>query len=55
MKIPASLEAVRSKKDVTDDVTITLVFNVWCDPEMVGKLNALYKKPLEIEVTEAKQ
>ena len=54
MKIPASLESVRSKKNVTDDITITLTFNVWCTPDDVGKINALYKKLIEIEITEAK-
>jgi hypothetical protein len=54
VKVPASLESVRSKKNVTDDVTITLTFNVWCSPEDVGNISALYKKPIEIEIMEAK-
>ena len=54
MKIPASLESVRSKKDVTDDVMITLTFHVWCSPDEVGKINALYKKPIEITIEESK-
>lgn len=54
LKIPASLEAVKSRKSVTDDVTISLVFNVWCTPDDVGKINALYKKPIEITIEESK-
>lgn len=54
MKLPASLESVRSKKDVSDNVVITLVFNVWCSAEDIGKINALYKKPIELEITESK-
>jgi hypothetical protein len=55
MKIPASLESVKSRKSITDDVTITLVFNVWCSPDEIGALNSLYKKPIEITVEEVKQ
>lgn len=52
MKIPASLESVRTKKDVSDNIVQTLVFNVWVSADQIGKLNELYKKPITITVEE---
>ena len=54
MKIKASLEGVRTKKNVTDDVTQTLVFNIYVSADQIGKINEFYRKPLEITIEEAK-
>jgi hypothetical protein len=52
MKLKASLEAVRTKKDTSDDIVQTIVFNVFATPDQIGMLNELYKKPIEITIEE---
>ncbi len=54
MVLPASLESVRSRKDVSEDVIITLTFHVWCSAEDIGRINELYKKPITLHIQEAK-
>ena len=54
MKIKASLKGVRSNKDEKEDITQTLIFHVWATPEEIGRINALYLKPIEITIEEAK-
>ena len=53
MKLKASLESVKTRKNVTDDVIQTVVFNIYGTADQIGALNELYRKPIEIEVTEA--
>jgi len=52
MKLKASLEAVKTRKNVTDDIVQTIVLNVWGSAEQIGQLNALYRKPLEVTIEE---
>ena len=55
MKLKASLESVKTRKNVTDDIIYTVTFNVYpqTNPAAeVGLLQTFYKKPIEIEVQE---
>ena len=52
MKINASLEAVRSKKDATDDIEQTIVFHVWVTADQIGELNSFYRKQLRLTLEE---
>jgi hypothetical protein len=50
MEFQASLEAVKTRKNVTDDVIQTVVFNIYGTPEEVAALLALYRQPIKITV-----
>lgn len=52
MQIKGSLEKVASRKNVTDDITQSITFHVFATAEEIGRLNALYRKPLRITVEE---
>lgn len=52
MKLKASLEAVKTRKNVTDDIIQTLILNVYGTPQDIGELNKFYAKPLEITIEE---
>lgn len=52
MKLKASLESVKTRKNVTDDVIQTIVFNVYGSADQIGKLNEMYRKPIEITIEE---
>ena len=52
MKLRASLEAVKTRKNVTDDILQTIVLNIWASAEEIGKLNTLYRKPIIIDIEE---
>ena len=54
IKLPASLESVKTRKNVSDDILQTIVLNVWGSAEQIGKLNELYKRPLTITIEETK-
>lgn len=49
--LKASLESIKTRKNVTDDVIRTVVFHVWSDdPAVMARLDALYRQPLEIAI-----
>ena len=54
IKLKASLEAVKTRKNVTDDVIQTITLNIYTTADQIGALNELYRQPLEItlEVSE---
>lgn len=53
MKFKASLEQIKTRKNVTDDVIQTVVLNIFVQPDEIGKLNNLYRKPLEVTIEES--
>jgi hypothetical protein len=58
MKLKASLEAVQTRKDISDNIIYMVKFSVYPQanpPAEVGVLQTFYKKPIEIEITEVKQ
>ena len=55
MKIKASLDAVKSRKDVSDNVIYTAVFTLYpghMEAAEIATMMTFYKVPLEIEVKE---
>lgn len=52
LKLKASLEAVKTRKNVTDDIVQTIVFNIFGNAQEVGQLNDFYRKPLLITIEE---
>ena len=55
MKLKASLESVKSRKNVSDDIVYSVTFAVYPDkmePLLIGTLMTFYKCPIEIEITE---
>ena len=52
MRLKASLESVKTRKNVTDDVIQTVTLNIYGTADQIGKLNELYRKPIEIEISE---
>ena len=55
MKIKASLDAVKSRKDVSDNVIYTAVFTLYpghMEAAEIATLMTFYKVPLEIEIKE---
>lgn len=52
LKLKASLEAVKTRKNVTDDIVQTIVFNIFGDAKEIGELNEFYRKPLIITIEE---
>jgi hypothetical protein len=55
VKLKASLESVKTRKNVTDDIIQTITLNIYGSADQIGELNTLYRKPIEIEITEVKQ
>ena len=51
MKIKASLESVKTRKNVTDDIVQTVVFNVYVTADQIGQLQTFYRQPIELEIT----
>lgn len=54
MKLKASLEAVKTRKTVMDDIVQTIVLNIYGSADQIGELNSLYRKPLEVTLEEVK-
>lgn len=57
MKLNASLESVKTRKNVTDDIIYTVTFNIYPSedpPAEIGLLTTMYKKPIQITVQEVK-
>lgn len=55
LKLKASLEAVRSRKDVSEDILYRVVFTVY--PQNVSDiamLTAPYQSPIQISIEETK-
>ena len=52
MKIKASLESVKSRKTVTDDIVYTATFTLYPGVSDMSVLMMFYRKPIEIEVEE---
>ena len=52
MKIKASLEAVKSRKNVSDDIVQSVTFNIYGTPDQIAELLKFYQQPIEIEVRE---
>ena len=55
MKLKASLEAVKTRKDASSDIVQTVVLNVFARPDELAELMKFYQQPIEIEITEVKQ
>lgn len=53
MDLRASLESVRTRKNVSDDVVQTIVLNIYTSSDEIGKLNEFYRKPLKVTIEEA--
>jgi hydroxyethylthiazole kinase-like sugar kinase family protein len=53
MKIKASLEAVKSRKTVVDDIVYSVTFTVYpTNQAEIAALLMFYKRPIEIDVKE---
>ena len=55
IKINASLESIKTRKNVTDDVVQVIVFSIWTSSDVIGKLNEFYRKPIELTIEELKK
>ena len=53
MKIKASLEAVKSRKNVTDDIIYSATFTFYPANEAeIAALLMFYQRPIEVNITE---
>ena len=56
MKLKASLESVKSRKNVTDDIIYSVTFAVYPANEAeIAALLMFYRRPIEISITEVSQ
>ena len=53
LKFKASLEVVKTRKNLTDDIIQTVTFNIYASADDIGKLNELYRRPIELTVEES--
>ena len=56
MRLKASLESVKSRKNVSDDIVYSVTFAVYPANEAeIAALLMFYKRPIEVEVKEVSQ
>jgi len=54
MKLKASLESVKTRKNVSDDIVQSVTINIYGRPDEIAELLKFYQQPIEIEITEVK-
>jgi hypothetical protein len=53
LKLNASLEAVKTRKNVSDDIIRTIVLNVYINSSSdLAELDLMYRKPLQLILEE---